>query len=201
LSRARFDARRHQFIAGRKQYDFGPAIDRQSRMVHASGELEVARAQLMARGESHFAETKIQALLTHVAAFGRRFLNFDTVAVAGGLLLHHHRVGAVGQHAAGENARGFAWTDRVGEGPAGRDFADDFQAHRRRRDVACAHRVAVHRGKIRRRLGAARFDIPGQDAAVGIGERNVFGGQCHGVRQHVIERFFHRDQTCHSATR
>ena len=81
----------------------------------------------------------------------------------------------VGQHAAGEDARGFAGADVAGERPAGRDLADHAQMRGRARDVGGAHRIAVHGGDVLRRLGAPRREIFGQHAAFGVVERHLLG--------------------------
>ena len=91
------------------------------------------------------------------------------------MFLDHHRIGTVGHHPAGENARRFARTDGAGKRPSGGDLADDFQAHRGVRHIAGAHGVAVHGGDVGRRLGAAGFQRINQDAASGLGKRDFFG--------------------------
>ena len=80
------------------------------------------------------------------------------------------------------------------ERPAGGNLADDFQAHRSVGHVGRAHGITVHGGNIRRRLGAQRFEIVGQHAAVGLVERHLVGRQRAGMRQHLFKRLGDRNQ-------
>ena len=169
-------------------------MHRQQRMVHAGGEREIARGEPMPFGEQRFAGAEIEPLRAHVAAFGRGLLHLDPGAVAFGHFLDHHRIGAGRHKTAGENARRLARTDRGIERPAGGDLADDFQAGRRSCDIGGAHGIAVHGRDIGGRLGAARFEIVGENAATGLVDRHFVRRQRRGVRQHLIERLGNGNQ-------
>jgi hypothetical protein len=110
------------------------------------------------------------------------------VTVAPGLLLDHDRVGSLREHAARENARRFAVTDRKRKRPAGGDFADNLQAHRRIGDIGGTHGVAVHCRHVGRRLRAPRLERVGEDAVMRLVERRLFGRQRRRVLQHAFER-------------
>ena len=60
----------------------------------------------------------------------------NAVALARGILLDHDRIGAGRQHAAGEDARGFAGAHGALERMSGRDFADELEPDRDLGDVA-----------------------------------------------------------------
>ena len=63
LPRAWLLAGRHQFVAGGKQRELRPAMHRQQRMVHAGGQLQVARRQPVAFGQEPFAGAEIEPLM------------------------------------------------------------------------------------------------------------------------------------------
>ena len=118
----------------------------------------------------------------------------DGVAVALGQLLDDNRIGAGRHKAAGENARRLSGADTAGERPAGGNLADDLQAYRGVGHVGRAHGVTVHGRDIGRRLGAQRFEIVGQHAAVGFRERHLVGRQRAGMRQYLFKRLGDRNQ-------
>ena len=80
---------------------------------------------------------------------------------------------------------------------AGRDFADHLERRRHCRDARRAHRVAVHRREILRRLRAQRRDVGGEHAAMRVGQRGLFGGQGPGIRQHASQCVGDRQQVRH----
>ena len=124
--------------------------------------------------------------------FAGRLFHLDVVAEALCLLLDHDRIGAFGDHAAGEDTRRFTAADGARKRPPGGDFADDFQAHRHARHIGGAHGIAVHGGHVGGRLGAPRLQWKGKDAAIGVGERRFFGRQRRGVFEHAFERLSDR---------
>ncbi len=84
--------------------------------------------------------------------------------------------------------------DTAGERPAGGNLADDLQAYGGGSHVGGTHGVTVHGRDIGRRLGAQRFEIVGQHAAVGFLERHLVGRQRLGMRQYLFKRLGDRNQ-------
>ena len=80
--------------------------------------------------QQHVAFAEIDAGGTDVPARCRGLRDGDGVAVAHRVFLDHHGVGAVGDHAAGEDARRFAGANRAIERPARRDLADHLEPAR-----------------------------------------------------------------------
>jgi hypothetical protein len=102
------------------------------------------------------------------------------IAVAGRVLLNDDGVGAVGDHAAGKDARRLTLADGARERPSGRDLADDGEPGRGLRDVFGPRRVAVHRRHRRRRLCPARRKVGREHAPECVGERHGDDGQGRG---------------------
>ena len=142
-------------------------------MIHAGGERKVTGGKPMAGGEERIAGREVEPFRANVAAFRRWLCHLDDIAVAFGVFLNDYRVGAVGHHAAGKDARRLTRSDPLSEGPARRDLADDFQAHRGLGDIAGAHRITVHRRQIGRRLCAQRFERVGENETGGLGQRHL----------------------------
>ena len=148
---------------------------------------------------SDLALREIDALIAHVAALGGGFLDRHRVALARGEFLDHHGIGALGHHAAGEDARGLTRFHFAFEGMAGGDFADELQFDRRLRHVGCAHRITVHGGDRIGRLRAQRYEVLGEHAAERLVERNRLRRQRVRVGQHAPQGFGDRHQrTIHS---
>ena len=110
------------------------------------------------------------------------------------VLLDDDGVGAGRHHAAGEDARGLSGADLAVERPARRDLADQLQRRRHLRDIGGAHRIAVHRRHVGRRLGAQRRDIGGQHAAFGFDQRRVLARQRLDAIEHAGERVSDQQQ-------
>ncbi len=113
-----------------------------------------------------------------------------------GVFLDHDGVGAIGNHAAGEDPHRLAGADRPVERPAGRDLADHLEPGAGLRGIGRAHRIAVHRRHRLRRLGAQRRDVARQHAVVGRIERDHFLGQRLGAGENGGKRVGNRHQ-CH----
>ncbi len=69
-----------------------------------------------------------------------------------------------------------------------------FKRCRHLRDIGGAHRIAVHRRHVGRRLGAQRRDIGGQHAAFGFDERRVLARQRLDAIEHAGERVSDQQQ-------
>ena len=123
-------------------------------MVHAGSERKIAYGEPMPGRKERVAQLEIEPLRADVAAACARLLDLDPIAVAPRVFLDHDGVGALRQHAAGENARRLAGADRPRKRPAGGDLADYSQMRRDTRHVVGAHGIAVHGRYIGRRLGA-----------------------------------------------
>ena len=109
------------------------------------------------------------------------------------VLLNDDGVGAVGHRRAGEDAHRLARTDSALESAAGGGFADHRQGRGRRRRIGRAHRVAVHGGVGKRRLGAQRLKVAREHAAISRFKSDLFllerrlGGGEH-ARQRLLDR-------------
>src|SRR5262249_14433694 len=134
---------------------------------HRGGEREVAVGEAMTSGEQHRAALEIKPLDAHVLAFARRRGDNDGVALAHRILLDHDRVGAGRQHAAREDARGFASPDRASKGATGRTCADSWELPRRPGAAARTRGGPARGGATGRRLGAQPRVAPGEHAALG----------------------------------
>ena len=188
-------ARRDELVAARQDGDPRPAPRRQCRMVGGGGQRDVAGGQPTAGGQKDFAFDKITAAPTDVISRRDRRVDDYGVAVALSDLLHRHRIGALGQRRAGEDARRLAGLEAAGERAAGRGFADDGQTRLRACRVGRTQRVAVHRRIGERRLDAARSDVARQCAAKGLGERNeLFVERVRNAGEHPRQRLLDRHQ-------
>ncbi len=74
-----------------------------------------------------------------------------------------------------------------------RDFGDNSQFDRYRGHILGTHRVTVHSRDCERRLRPAGGDIFGQNAADGIGDRDLLGRQLFERREQTRQRFFDGD--------
>src|ERR671920_654549 len=92
------------------------------------------------------------------------------------------------------DARRLAGIDATREGPAGRDLADQLQAGRGGGDILGAHRIAVHRRDIFRRLCTARREILREYAPFGFAERDALGCERLDSLEHASERIGDREQ-------
>jgi hypothetical protein len=113
------------------------------------------------------------------------------VAVEAAQLLHHHRVGAVGDGRAGEDAGGGARRQRVADA-AGRDALGDHQPRAGGGHVGTAQRVAVHRRVVEGRHVEAGDLVDREHPPEGFGGGHLLdGGERRGGSQqgraHVLE--------------
>ena len=145
---------------------------------------------------------KSRALAADIAPFGGGLLHFDAVAVAAGHFLDDDGIGAGGITPPVKMRAASPGSDRCGKRPAGRHFADDMKARRRLRDVGGAHRIAVHRRDIRRRLGAQRLEIEASTRPSASSSGTSSGGSGVGLCKHALQRLGDREQRhgIHSST-
>ena len=169
-------------------------MHRHGRMVHGCRERQVAVGEAAAARQQHRVLRKVEAGDTDVAAFAGACVDHDRAALACRVLLDHDGVGARGHDPTGEDARRLAGAHRAVEGMPGRDLADELEPRRHAGDIGCAHRIAVHRRDVGRRLRAQRVDVGGQHAAVRFGERRGLHGERLGPGEHAGERFGNRHQ-------
>jgi hypothetical protein len=76
----------------------------------------------------------------------------------------------------------------------GRDLADELQRGRHLRHIGGAHRIAVHRRHVGRRLGAQRRHVSGEHAAFGFDEGCVLARQRLDAIEHAGERVSDQQQ-------
>ena len=115
----------------------------------------------------------------------------DAVALAPGVFLHHHQIGALGHRRPGEDPRRGAGGERGGEGAPGGGLA-----HYRQRagQVGGAQGIAVHRGGIERRLGDPRHRVRKEHPACGVAQVHVLALRCGRKAQHQRQRVLDRQQ-------
>ena len=175
-----------------------PPVDEQPRPVHRRRESDIARRQPPPGVKQHLALGEIEPGAPDIASQRRALGHLDGVAVALGVFLDDDRVGAFGQRRAGEDARGLALAKHPAKPGPGRDFGDDAQRCRHRRDIGGAHGIAVHRRGGEGRLGAARGEVFGQHAAHRVGNRHLLSRQGLERRQQARQGFFDRDHRLYS---
>ena len=116
----------------------------------------------------------------------------DATTIGHGILLDHDGVGAVGDHAAGEDPHRLAGAQRLAERPAGRDLADHLQTRPRGRGIRRTDRIAVHRRHRLWRLGAQGRHVARQHAVKGCVQRGHFLRQRLGARENGCKRLGNR---------
>ena len=168
-------------------------MHKEPRPVHRRGEADVARRQPPSGPQQHVALGEIEPFAAHVAAARGAFEHPDPVAVALRVLLDDDRVGARRHRRAGEDAGGFAGADMSAKPGPGRHLGDDAQLDRDRGQILGAHRVAVHRRYREGRLRPAGGHILGQNAAEGVGDRDLLERQLFERREQTRQRFFDGD--------
>ena len=131
--------------------------------------------------EQHVALAEIDAGGADMPPGNGGFRDGDVVAVDASVFLDDDGVGAVRDHAAGEDPHRFARGHLPLERAAGRDLADHLQPRREIGGIGRAHRIAVHRRHRLRRLRAPRRDVARQHAMIGGVERDHFLGQRFGA--------------------
>src|SRR3984893_9874609 len=103
----------------------------------------------------------------------RRSLHAHGCAFADCMLLHDNAVGSGAQRSPREDARGPSLRERPGPGRIARgDLSSDAQRSAR---FARPKRIAVHHRDVGRGLVAPGADCFSEDAAVRLGERDLFG--------------------------
>jgi hypothetical protein len=90
------------------------------------------------------------------------------------VLDHHHGVGALGHRRAGHDLRALSRADHAGKRSARANLAYDLERRSRRSEISGAHREAVARRAIKRRIVAIGSDGPRQNASQRIAQWNSF---------------------------
>ena len=121
----RHGTRLHELIAGREDGDQRLPVHRDLRVAAGGGESDRRGVEAVPGAEHHLAGTEVAAGLADMGAGLCGLAHDDPVAAALGVLLDHHRVGAVGQGRAGENARRLARRKPAVETAPGLRLADD----------------------------------------------------------------------------
>ena len=170
-------ARHDQFVAGGQHCDLRAATYRNLRVVHAGGQRQIAVGQAASAGEQHIALAEIDAGGADMPPSRGRFGDGDVIAIDCRVFLDDDGVGAIGNHAAGENPHRFALAYLPLERAAGGDLADYLQPRGKLGSVSRTHGIAVHRRHGLRRLRAPRCEIARQHAMPGGVERHHFFGQ------------------------
>src|SRR6185369_1851783 len=117
----------HQLVAGAEHRDFRAAVHRKLRIVHAGGERQIAIGEAASAIEQNIALAEIDAGGPDMPPRNGGFRDGDLIAVDAGILLDDDGVGAVRDHAAGEDPHRFASAYLPLERAAGGDLADHLQ--------------------------------------------------------------------------
>ena len=144
--------------------------------------------------EQHVALAEIDAGGTDMPPRNGGFRDGDVVAIDASVFLDDDGIGAVRDHAAGEDPHRFAGADLALERAAGRDLADHLQPRGEIGGIGRAHRIAVHRRHRLRRLRSPRRDVARQHAMIGSVERDHFLGQRIGAGKDRGKRIGNRHQ-------
>jgi hypothetical protein len=147
-------------------------MDGQPWHVHAGGERSIARRQPARRGDADCARREVEPRPADVPPGSRNLEDGDGVAVPLGVFLDDDGVGAGRHRSAGEDADRFASAQHARVGAAGRCAADHAQCRRHRAHVGCAHGIAIHGRKIRRRLAQPGGHRPGEHTAARLRDRD-----------------------------
>jgi hypothetical protein len=160
------------------------------------GERQVLRRELAAGGEHGLAARHVHARIAHVFARDRGPPHLTALAVAcpraGRVLERHDRVGALGQHRPGHDARRLAGGERARRGAPGGQHLDDAERDRvslaRRGQVGAPDGEAVHRGVPERRQRVIGHERLAERAPGAVLERRPLGRQGPDRRQHALAR-------------
>ncbi len=190
-------AGRDQLVPRRQHGDARAPAHGHGGVTHGRRQRHLARADEPAGQEQRVAGTEVGTRCADIAAgLPRARAQDDAGAVARGVLLHDDEIRACRHRRAGRDAHRLAGADASREAVPGGRFADDGQRGREGRDIGGAHRVAVHHGRIERRLRQERRERESQRAPACRRPLNRPGrGRLHAV-EHAGERLFHR-QECH----
>ena len=161
-------------------------------MVHARGQRQIAVGEADTARQQHVALAEVDAGGPDMPARPRGLGEGDAIAIGHGIFLDHDGVGALGDHAAGEDPHRLAGPQRLVERPAGRDLADHLQMRPRGGGIRGAHRIAVHRRHRLRRLGAQGRHVARQHAVKGRVQRGHFLRQWLGARENGCKRLGNR---------
>ncbi len=168
-------------------------------MVHAGGERQVAVGEADPAGQQHVALAKVDAGGADMPAEPCGLGDGDVAAVRHGIFLDHDGVGALGDHAAGEDPHRLACANRLVERPAGRDLANHRKTRPGEGRIRRAHRIAVHRRHRLRRLGTQCRDIARQHPVIGRIQRDHFFRQrlssCKDGGKRISNRHQRHDRT------
>ena len=154
----------------------------------------MAVGQERAAGQQHVAFAKVDAGGADMPSGDRGFGDGDGAAIDDGIFLDDDGVGAIGDHAAGEDPDRFAGADRSFERTARRDLADHLQPRGGIGRIGRADRIAVHRRHRLRRLGAQGRDVARQHPVIGGIERDHFFRQRLGACENRPQRVGNRHQ-------
>ena len=168
-------SRLDHFVAGGEDCHFKPPPHLDVRDAERGGERDVLRFQHGAGRQHDMTGGHVFAGQPAIRPKFQPLGHGDAIALRGHVLLHEHRIGALGHRRAGENADGFAGFQRLLRACAGGQAASDDE----RRvavafEISMAHGVTIDRGIVERRQIDRRLDVIGGDAAVRGVQRQPF---------------------------
>ena len=122
------------------------------------------------------------------------FRDGDMIAIDSGVFLDDDGIGAIRDHAAGEDPHRFASADLALERAAGRNLADHLQPRGEVGGIRRAHRIAVHRRHRLRRLRPPCRNVMCQRTMIGGIERHHLLWQRFGAGKDRSKRIGDRHQ-------
>src|SRR5262249_40637663 len=153
LARSRLAAGWDKFVPCTQQRDLWLAVHADARMVHGSGEHQVAARQPMPSAQEGLFTGKIDPLRTNISLLRYRLLDSHSVAIASSVLLNDDGIAASRHDTTGKNARGLTASDFSIEWATCSNFTYHLKCDRRSRDIVRTHGIAVHcrnrRGRLR----------------------------------------------------
>ncbi len=167
-------ARHDQLVPGGEDGDARPPPHPQPGHVHRRGEADVAGGEHPSRLEADVPGAEVEAGRAHVVPLGHALAHGDALALGLDVLLDDHRVGALGQRSAGEDADGLARPERALVGAARGRGPDEPQGDGRLLEVGGAHGVAVHGRDGDRRLRHPGDDVGREHPAEGVDDVDLF---------------------------
>ena len=185
-----------KFVAAGDDRDLGPSRDHDARLARSGGKTDRCGAEQRADAKQLLPGGEIHAPGADERR-SRRIVDRLAVALAGGIFLHDHPVGAVGNDPAGGDRDALACPDCAREGCPGRCFADQPK-NRPLRDIGRAHRKSVHRRHRRGRLVVGREERRGEGSPCGVPHPDLLASKRPIAREQQPQRLLEPDRRGHA---
>ena len=199
LSRLKHGSGRAQFVTIREDAHAGTPIDVERATIGRCCNGEPCGADQITCVEQYVAFGKVDA---HSADELRFIIGLSTdkrIVVSVCIFLDNDMVGTFGNDGAGEDAQGFALSDRAFERSASRRIADDAQSRAGHADIGQLYGIAVHRRHGSRRPRYLCRNRCGQPGAKCSRQRHCLDRKGEGMLRQKRQRLVDADQSAHDA--